>query len=95
MRTSTPPLIRILEAVPRVSTVEGFHCSCNIILIKLHFFLAAITIGFSDPPYSVNECDGQVSIVVVLKGSPKRKVAVCLSTRDLTANGKLLIFVEV
>ena len=28
----TPPLIRTLEAVPRVSGIEGFHC--NIIIVR-------------------------------------------------------------
>ena len=42
------------------------------------------------PSYSVNECKGQISIVIVVRGSLKRKVALHLSTRlsDLTANGK-------
>ena len=38
--------------------------------------------------YSVNECEGQVSIVVVVKGSPKRTIALHLST---TANGKQMV----
>ena len=46
--------------------------------------------GFSAPSYSVNECEGLVSIIIaILNGSLKRKVAVHLSTSDLTANGKL------
>ena len=28
----TPPLIRTLEAIPRVSGIEGFHC--NIIIVR-------------------------------------------------------------
>ena len=40
--------------------------------------------------YSVNECKGEVSIVVVVKGSLKRAVALHLNTIDLTANGKLI-----
>ena len=40
--------------------------------------------------YSVNECKGEVSIVVVVKGSLKRTVALHLNTIDLTANGKLI-----
>ena len=59
------------------------------------FFLVAVTIGFSATSYSVNECDGQVNIIIaVLKGSLKRKVAVHLSTSDVTANGELKTFVE-
>ena len=50
--------------------------------------LTAASIGFSVPSYTVNECEGQVSIVVVVKGSLKRRVALRLSTSDLTANGK-------
>ena len=41
--------------------------------------------------YSVNECEGQVSIVVVVKGSLKREIALHLSTNNLTANGKQMV----
>ena len=43
------------------------------------------------PSYSVNECEGQVSIVVVVKGSLKRTIALHLNTSDLTANGKQMV----
>lgn len=52
--------------------------------------LVAITIGFTSTSYSVNECDVQVSIIVaVLKGSLKKRVALHLSTSDLTPNGTM------
>ena len=38
----------------------------------------------------MNECEGQISIDVVVKGSLKRKIALHLSISDLTANGKLI-----
>ena len=41
--------------------------------------------------YPVSKCEGQVSIVVVVKGSLKRKIALHLNTSDLTANGKLIV----
>jgi hypothetical protein len=41
------------------------------------------------PSYSVNECEGQVSIVIVVNGTLKRRVDLHLSTSSLTANGNL------
>ena len=56
------------------------------------FVCAAITIGFSPQNYSVNECDGQVSITVKIIGSVslQREVVVYLSTSDQTAYGDFL-----
>ena len=51
----------------------------------------AVTIGFNATLYSVNECDGQVTIAIaVLNGTLRRRVVLHLSTIDLTANGKLI-----
>ena len=53
-------------------------------------FVTAITIGFTDVNYSVNECDGQVSIKVKMIGSLQREVVLYLSTTDQTAHGNPL-----
>ena len=44
-------------------------------------------IGFSSESYSVNECDGKVSITIEVVGSLQREVIVYLSTSDQTAYG--------
>ena len=57
--------------------------------ILFQLFFAAITIGFNNNSYSVNECDNHIEIEVVIEGSLQRNVTVLLSTSDLTAVGKV------
>ena len=52
-------------------------------------------IGFSSESYSVNECDGQVSITIEVVGSLQREVIVYLSTSDQTAYGDFFLATDV
>lgn len=60
--------------------------------IMLFFFLLDVTVGFNKNSYSVNECDGNVSIGITVEGSElQREVIVYLSTIDQTAFGKITV----
>ena len=57
-----------------------------------YLVFAAVTIGFNSQTYSVNECDGQVSITIGVAGSLHREVVVYLSTNNQTAYGDFLLY---
>ena len=58
----------------------------------LLLFFPDITIGFDKKNYSVNECDGIVSITIAVESSVlQREVAVYLSTMDQTAFGEITV----
>lgn len=54
----------------------------------------AITIGFRDTDYLVDENDGQVNIVVEVRGLLQKEVVVSFSTSNLTADGKMCSYSE-
>lgn len=67
-------------------------CSNTKILVHESFPLAAVVIGFLNPPVNVTETDGAVLIEVgILSGVLQRNVVINFSTQDLEAVGGKLV----
>ena len=52
------------------------------------FFVAVVTVNFSESVYTVGEEDGQTEVCAVLTGQTERNITATVSTQSDTASGK-------